>query len=159
MFLENNALYFALSLSKKDEQKQRYALLNIPSANVARFQFFGDDGAHFTILFLDDMIRQHMQLIFPGYEINACFSIKLTRDAEIDLVEDLDTDVADAVEHMIAERDLGAPTRFLFEKSMPKEMQQFLAEYFQLGKKEMINGGRYHNLKDFSGFLIPSGAA
>lgn len=157
VFLENNALYFALSLNKKDEQKQRYALLNIPSNSLSRFQLF-QDGADFTLIFLDDMIRQNMPIIFPGYEIDACYSIKLTRDAEIDLVEDLNTDVADAVENMIIERDLGVPTRFLFGKNMPKNMQQFLAAYFSLGKKEMINGGRYHNLKDFSGLPNPAGS-
>ncbi|MBE7176271.1 MAG: polyphosphate kinase 1 [Mucilaginibacter polytrichastri] len=155
-FLENNALYFILSLRKKDEQKQRYALLNIPSGSIPRFRQFSS-GAFFTLVFLDDIIREHAGLVFPGYDVERCHAVKMTRDAEIDIVEDLHTDMANAIEKMMVERDLGAPTRFLYEQNMPDDMRHFLAGYFQLGKKEMVKGGRYHNLKDLSALPNPLG--
>ncbi|MBE7179270.1 MAG: polyphosphate kinase 1, partial [Mucilaginibacter polytrichastri] len=120
-FLENNALYFVLSLTKKDEQTTRYALLNIPSDKMPRFRLF-EAGASFTIVFLDDVIRQNLSVVFPGYNVGGCYAVKITRDAEIDVVEDLATYMAESVEKMIEKRDLGAPTRFLYESSMPDEL-------------------------------------
>lgn len=154
-FLENNQLYIVVSLSPDNEpDRLQYAVVNIPSNELPRFFELPQVGGVSYIVMLDDIIRENVGWLFPGYTINGCYSIKITRDAETDMNE-LANDILDQVETMIAKRELGIPTRFLFDSSMPLALKQLLANYFSILPQEMVPGGRYHNLKDLADLPMP----
>lgn len=151
VFLENNLLYFVVSLSAEAEPDMlKYALVNIPSNQLPRFTELPDG----YIIMLDDVIRENINFLFPGYTVNGCYSIKITRDAETDMNE-LAHDVLEQVETMIAKRELGIPTRFLYDATMPLALKQLLAGYLKILPGEMVRGGRYHNLKDLMDLPMP----
>lgn len=156
VFLENNALYFILDLEAPDSPgRHTYALLNIPSLNLPRFSelpMLGDD--HY-IVFLDDVIRENLTEVFPGYTIHGAYSVKLTRDAEMSLEDEFAGDIAEKIEKQLEKRDAGHATRLLFDKDMPTEMRDFVKGYFFLRSEEMVEGGRYHNLKDLGSLPNP----
>ena len=156
VFLENNALYFIVEVEAPDAGgKHSYALLNIPSFNLSRFYelpMLGDD--HY-IVFLDDVIRENLEEVFPGYIIHGAYSVKLTRDAEMNLEDEFTGDIAEKIERQLEKRDTGHATRMLFDKEMPAEAREFVKQYFQLRDAEMVEGGRYHNLKDLGGLPNP----
>ena len=156
VFLENNALYFILDLEAPDAPgKHTYALLNIPSANLSRFTelpMLGDD--HY-IVFMDDVIRENLEEVFPGYTIHGAYSVKLTRDAEMSLEDEFAGDLAEKIEKQLEKRETGHATRLLFDKDMPPEMREFVKGYFFLRSEEMVEGGRYHNLKDLGSLPNP----
>ncbi len=156
VFLENNALYFILDLEAPDAPgKHTYALLNIPSANLSRFTelpMLGDD--HY-IVFIDDVIRENLEEVFPGYTIHGSYSVKLTRDAEMSLEDEFAGDLAEKIEKQLEKRETGHATRLLFDKDMPAEMRDFVKNYFFLRSEEMVEGGRYHNLKDLGSLPNP----
>ncbi len=156
VFLENNALYFIVQLSKPEEPgKKQYALLNIPSGNLPRFfelPMLGDD--HY-IIFLDDVLKENLREVFPAFTIDGSWAIKLTRDAEMALEDEFSGDLAEKIERQLEKRDGGHATRLLFEKTMPQEVRDFIQKYFVLAPEEMMEGGRYHNLKDFFGLPNP----
>jgi polyphosphate kinase len=52
------------------------------------------------------------------------------------------------MEKKLVKRDMGNPTRFLYENGMPLAVQNFLAHSLGLKQDEMYEGGRYHNLSD-----------
>ncbi|QHS64071.1 polyphosphate kinase 1 [Chitinophaga agri] len=155
VFLENNQLYIVVSLSEETSPDLlQYALVNIPSATLPRFmELPALDNVHY-IAMLDDVVRQHIGFLFPGYTVNGCYSIKITRDAETDMNE-LAHDILEQVETMIVKRELGIPTRFLFDAAMPLALQKLLAVYFHILPEEMVEGGRYHNLKDLVDLPMP----
>lgn len=155
VFLENNALYLAVSLSAVTApDTQEYALVNIPSAQLPRFSTLpAIDGVHHLIV-LDDVIRENLAYIFPGYQVNACHSIKITRNAETDM-DEFKGDILEQIEIFIKKRELGIPTRFLYDGVMPVLMQKLLAGYFNILPDEMVAGGRYHNLKDLAQLPMP----
>lgn len=156
VFPENNKLYFVVSLSSKEfPERIEYALLNIPSSNIPRFFEPVKNGEKNNIVFLDDIIRQNLYEIFPGYIINGCYSIKVTRDAELNVDDEFNGDIAEKIEESLSKRDLGLPTRFLYELSMPFSVKKFLQRYFNLNDNEMVEGGRYHNLKDLASLPDP----
>ncbi|MCX8019420.1 MAG: polyphosphate kinase 1 [Chitinophagaceae bacterium] len=156
VFLENNALYYIVALKKeKASGAMRYALLNIPSDALPRFVKFSDAEGKHHVIFLDDIIRQNLQEIFPGYEISGAYSVKLTRDAELNLEDEFSGDLAEKIEKHLERRDKGPATRLLFDEEMPAETRQFIKFYFSLRREEMIEGGRYHNLKDLSFLPLP----
>lgn len=156
VFLENNALYFIVDLELPDQKdKHVYALLNIPSAHLSRFSelpMLGDD--HY-IVFLDDVIRTNFEEVFPGYKIHGAYSVKLTRDAEMNLEDEFSGDIAEKIEKQLEKRDAGHATRLLFEKTMPAEVREFIQKYFDLKTEEMVEGGRYHNLRDLGSLPNP----
>ena len=156
VFLENNALYFIVDLEAPDAGgKHSYALLNIPSFNLPRFAelpMLGDD--HYLV-FLDDVIRENLEEVFPAYKIHGAYSVKLTRDAEMSVEDEFTGDIAEKIERQLEKRDAGHATRLLFDKAMPAEVREFVKQYFLLREEEMAEGGRYHNMKDLGGLPNP----
>ena len=144
----NNQLYFAISLKKNEEDLIRHAVVNIPSDKLPRFFILSpDDGMNHVVL-IDDIIRENMQVIFPGFEILGIYSFKINRDAELQLEEEYHADVLKKIERQLNKRNSGHPSRFLFEKTMPLNIQLFFTSVLDLKLDEMFGGGRYHNLTD-----------
>lgn len=159
IFLENNALYFLVELQNPNQRDPKvFAVLNIPSDHLPRFLRLPQVGEEHYILFLDDVIRMNLQEVFPGYTVIGAYSIKLTRDAEMSLEDEFTGDLAEKIEKQLSKRDLGHSTRFLYEQSMPEDALEFVHEYFSLRPEEMIEGGRYHNLRDLSSLPDPTGS-
>lgn len=145
LFLENNALYLVVCLEDGST-----GIVNVPSDHLPRFLRLSCND----ILFLDDAIRQHLDFLFPHTGIKAAYSIKVTRDAEID-VDEFSGHLLQKVEDMLVQRQMGVPTRFLYDAAMPDALRDQLAEYFRIAGIEMASGGRYHNLRDLSDLPLP----
>ena len=158
VFLENNYLYFIVHLeSLTDPGIPVYALLNIPSDQLPRFSELRKIDDQSYLLFVDDVIRENLSEIFPGYIVHDAYSVKITRDAELNIEDEFAGDIADKIEKQLTKRDVGTATRFLFDGRMPQEIRDFLLNYFSLYEDEMVEGGRYHNLKDLGSLPNPSG--
>ncbi|MES1215642.1 MAG: polyphosphate kinase 1 [Bacteroidota bacterium] len=150
-FPENNKLYIAVVLLQ--EEKEDIAILNIPSDAVPRFYHIKIHETNYTV-FIDDIIKDNLAFIFPGYEIAGSFSIKVTRDAELNLLDEYEGDLAEKIEKQISKRDFGLATRFLYQPGISSHILQQLIDVFSLTDATSIAGGNYHNLKDFSSFPV-----
>ena len=147
LFLENGQLYFALELQKQGTLQ--YAVVNIPSNQLPRFLQLPDyEGKHYLI-YLDDVIRMNLNYIFPGFEVLGCYAIKLNRDADLEIEDEFDGNLVEKIQKHLHKRQVGPPSRFLFDQNMPEALQDFLQQQFELSPDEMIVGGPYHNLNDF----------
>ncbi|MCX2574982.1 polyphosphate kinase 1 [Pedobacter sandarakinus] len=152
-FPSNNELYFLITL-KRNEAEQ-VVVLNIPSTELPRFyQVVTNDET--VVVFLDDIIRYHLDRIFPGDKVTGCFSFKITRDAEIDLKDEYSGSLSDQLEKQLSKRDLGFATRFLYAPGIPKHVLKLVRKTFNLKKANNIEGGQYHNLKDLMSFPVKS---
>jgi polyphosphate kinase len=158
VFLENNYLYFIVHLESLTELGDPvYALLNIPSDQLSRFSELQKINGNSYILFLDDVIRENLSEIFPGYKVHDAYCVKITRDAELNIEDEFAGDIAEKIEKQLTKRDIGSATRFLFDGRMPVGIREYLSKYFSLADYEMVEGGRYHNLKDLGSLPNPSG--
>jgi len=158
IFLENNYLYFIVDIEDTDiPDVHEYALLNIPSDQLPRFSELPKIEDKHYLLFLDDVIRENLAEVFPGYKIHGAYAVKLTRDAELNIEDEFSGDIADKIEKQLGKRDIGLATRFLFDGKMPAEIRDFLKQYFDIRDEEMVEGGRYHNLKDMGSLPNPTG--
>ncbi len=153
--LTDDAIYLAIYLAKKNDQKKRYALLEIPSDVLPRFIVLPekDDGKY--VIFLDDVIRFGLKdifFIFDFGEIQA-YTIKLTKDAEFELVDDISESYIDKISRSLQQRKHGNPVRFIYDRKMPAEMLKTLTKLLKFGPDDVIiPGERYHNFKDFMRF-------
>lgn len=150
-FPANNQLYFLITLERKESSK--VVVLNIPSNELPRF-YKSTQGEDTSVVFLDDIVRYHLDYIFPDDKITGCYSFKVTRDAEIDLKDEYSGSLSDQLEKQLLKRDLGLATRFLHQPGIPVNVLELLKKLFNLRKRSLVEGGQYHNLKDFMGFPV-----
>ncbi len=148
IFLENNRLYFAVTFSNEE----KLGLVNIPSGECGRFIEIEKN----TITFLDDIIRNEMQSLFPDEEITGVYEVKLSRDAELYIEDEFNGILAEKIYESLAQRTDGQPTRLLYDASMPQDIQKKIRKLLNLGKIDMMPGGKYHNFIDFFSFPDPT---
>ncbi|MEO6630561.1 MAG: polyphosphate kinase 1 [Mucilaginibacter sp.] len=151
-FPENNKLYFVVNLFR-EAKKEEIILLNIPSDELPRF-FTVKDGETTFIVFLDDIIRYNLDKVFPGAKINGCYSVKITRDAELDLMDEYPGDLSEQIDKQLKKRDFGLATRFLHQADIPLRTLQLITRRLDLQSANATAGGMYHNLKDFFGLPV-----
>ncbi|MEN0005525.1 MAG: polyphosphate kinase 1 [Bacteroidota bacterium] len=150
-FLLNKQLYFIVSLEGLDD----IAVVKIPSEEFPRFiELPADDGNHY-ITFLDDIIRFNLDRLLHHPHIGA-YAVKLSRDAELYIGDEYAGDLVAKIRASLDDRNIGLPTRFLYDSSMPEEVLARLKQLFGLTKNDAIPGARYHNFNDFFGFPNPT---
>ncbi len=150
-FLENASLYFIVAFEKEEKH---LAIVNIPSHTLPRFiELPASDSNHY-ITFLDDILRFNLEEIFKRPVANA-YAIKLSRDAEMYIEDEFSGDLLDKIKQGLEERNIGLPTRFLYDSTMPAALLVQLKHLFALSKNDLIPGARYHNFNDFFKFPNP----
>ncbi|MEO6729581.1 MAG: polyphosphate kinase 1 [Ferruginibacter sp.] len=155
-FSANNQLYQVVIL-QDDQGKEDVKIINIPSGNLPRF-FSATHGTVQYIVFLEDIIQLFLPALFPSSIIKGVYNIKITRNADLDLEDEFAGDLAEKIELKIAKRDLGSATRFLYEPGLPLRILHWLSITLQLTKANIIEGGKYHNLRDFADIPIKDAA-
>jgi polyphosphate kinase len=154
-YLQNQIIYLAIHLSKsKKPDNARYALIELPTT-VPRFIVLPQKKERHYIIMLDDIIRFALADIFSilDYDQFNAYTIKLTRDAEFDISDDITKSFYEKIAKSIKDRQKGQPVRFVYDREMPKEMLAFLRAKSKMKDDENITpGGRYHNARDFMGF-------
>jgi len=155
-FAENNTLYQAVVILKPDQVEQ-IIFVNIPTNHLPRFYTLWAGGQRYVV-FLDDIIKHHLTYLFPDAKIQGVYNVKVTRDAELLLEEEMDTDMALMMEKELAKRDLGFATRFLCAPGIPLRHVYQMVFALGLNKASVVSGGAYHNLKDLNQFPLPEPA-
>lgn len=154
--LNDKSIYLACKLSKKDKSiPQRFALVAIPVRHLPRFIILPSRRQEQYIILLEDVIRFCLPQIFSffGYDSFSAHVIKVTRDAEIDIDNDLSTSLIQKIEKGLKNRKKGKPVRFVFDKDIDVSLLTYLVKRLNLSQKEnIIPGGRIHNFKDFMNF-------
>ncbi len=153
-FLATAHIYLAVHLKPKGKPKEKseFALVKIPSDQLPRFIELPTIGARHDIIMLDDIVRHSVTWLFPGYDIKDTYSIKSTRDAELYLDDELGGDLVQKLKASLTKRNVGPPTRFVYDREMPLFLLEYLQETFNLGKYDTLPEGRYHNNFDFFRF-------
>ena len=151
-YLRDKSIYFLVVMKRKNN-KSRHALVEIPTDVVSRFLVLPTDNK-FVIL-LDDIIRYCLDDLFFNFEydqINA-YTIKMTRDAELDIEQDVTKSLVKKVAESVKRRKKGQPTRLVYDEAIPESELKYILKKINLGKEgQPIAGSRYHNFVDFIKF-------
>ena len=163
-FIRDRRLYLVIRMIKKSKRKSEgdqapefhYALMKIPYAKVPRFIELPQHEGKFYIMFIDDIIRTNLANVFPGYEIDSCYSIKISRDADIYL-EDEKGNIVESIRKKVKKRKIGALSRFMYDRAMPEDFLSFICDAFGITRDDLVVGGRYLNLQDLAKLPNPKG--
>jgi polyphosphate kinase len=155
-FLKDDYTYLAVEIIRGE--KTDYALLEIPSDKVPRFVDLPPEAPHRrkTMILIDNILRYCLDDIFRGFfdfdALNA-YSMKMTRDAEYDLVTEMESSLLELMSSSLKQRLTAKPVRFVYQRDMPDAMVESLLHKLGISSYDsVIPGGRYHNFKDFIGF-------
>ncbi|MBK0126697.1 polyphosphate kinase 1 [Pantoea sp. S61] len=155
-FLKDDYTYLAVEIIRGDDI--RYALLEIPSDKVPRFVNLPAESPRRRkpMILLDNILRYCLDEIFKGffdYDALNAYSMKMTRDAEYDLVTEMESSLLELMSSSLKQRLNAEPVRFVYQRDMPDAMVEMLRHKLSISNYDsIVPGGRYHNFKDFIGF-------
>lgn len=154
--LKDKSVYLAVTLTRaRSRAKPEYALIELPTDTLPRFILLPRSGSRTYIVMLDDVIRYNLDSIFAsfGFSRFKAHTIKLTRDAELDIDDDIFESYVRKIHKSLRQRNEGQPVRLVYDSEIPRELLQLLTKRLNLnGKDPLIAGSRYHNFKDFMKF-------
>ncbi len=160
-YLRDKSLYLAIVMSNKNNAyNQKFSLIEIPSRSVGRFIQLPSKLGTASIILLEDLIKFNLPIIFSHFKFNKfeAHIFKITKDAEIDLDQEVGMNFIDKISKGIKNRRKGKPVRFVYEKEMNAEILEFLINKLKLSRKSsIIPGGHIHNFRHFMDFpnVIP----
>jgi polyphosphate kinase len=154
--LQDASIYLTVRLRKSfNPEAEEFALIQVPSDVTGRFLSLPNDGHKCFIMLMEDVIRYCLQDIFSafGYDLFDTYTIKFTRDAELEIDNDVSKSFLELLSESVKKRKSGEAVRFVYDDSMPADLLKLLTKKLNISKKDTIRGGgRYHNFKDFMEF-------
>ena len=150
-------IYLAVRMFRKKVKKRtpEYAFLALPVNTCGRFIRLPDAGEKRYLMYLDDVIRCCLPMIFCGQELTdyEAYSFKFTRDAEMEIDNDLRNGMLQKISKGVKSRKRGEPLRVVYDSTMPKGLLKQVLSTLCLDKLDTgLAGGRYHNHKDLMKF-------
>jgi len=155
-YLRDKSFYLGVVMSMQDSAlKRKYALIEVPTRAVSRFIILPSPPNEHHIILLEDVIRFNLPDIFSyfGYNDYQSHVFKVTRDAEIDIDNDISTNLIQKIQKGLKNRRKGKPVRFVYDKEMDPALLEYLIQRLNLTKRDnLIPGGRIHNFRHFMDF-------
>lgn len=152
-------IYLAIRLLRKNDEgkikEKEYAIIDLPTGEFGRFIPLPTVDGKTCLMFLDDVIRHCLPIIFAGmnYTDYEAYTFKFTKDAEMEMDSDLRSSVLQKISKGVKSRRKGEPLRFVYDAQMPKDLLKKLTTRLNIDKDDTRTaGGRYHNFKDLIKF-------
>jgi polyphosphate kinase len=143
-FLSNLSLSLAVEARDPDTKDRRFARVKVPESlprfvPCATFDGAGDgaSGAHFEFLPLEQLIAANLDDLFPGMEILGCYPFRVTRDMDIDILEDEAHDLLSIVDREVRQRRFGACVRLEVDVGIPERIRRLLVEKLELADEDV----------------------
>lgn len=151
-YLRDKGIYLAVRLMKGDSEQ--FSIIEVPSGAMNRFIALPKYGKQY-IMYLDDVLRYNLSSIFHifNYDSIEAHTVKITRDAELTLDDDVSKSFMEKVQKGLLERREGDPVRFVYDRNISVVTLNLLVDGLGISEFDgLIAGGRYHNKKDLVRF-------
>lgn len=148
-------IFFAVELQKEGKNKPDYAVIELPVSDCGRFVRLPDNDGKSYIMYLDDVVRYCLPMIFAGmrYDSIKAYAFKFTKDAEMELDNDLRNGMLQKISKGVKSRRKGEAMRVSYDKEMPKALVKKVMNKLNLDSLDtVLAGGRYYNHKDLMSF-------
>jgi polyphosphate kinase len=141
-----NAPYLFVKLIKKG--KDHFAIVNIPSESITRF--FNLSAAPFRYVYIDDIVKENLNFVFPQYTVVGAWSFRIYRDESINIADEFAGNLVDKIRDQLQNGKDGLPIHITYDQEMPNEMLQYLMKHFKIKPAEVLANGPYQNLFDLA---------
>ncbi len=142
--LVNKSLNFIATLEGKDAFGRDINLAIVPAPRslprVIRLPDELTGGKEYHVM-LSAIIHEHIGELFPGMNVTGCHQFRLTRNADLDLADDVD-DIAKALEGELENRRFGDKVRLEVTTECPTLISDYLLNEFELHDNQLyrVNG-------------------
>ncbi|HNX80054.1 MAG TPA: polyphosphate kinase 1, partial [Prolixibacteraceae bacterium] len=144
-YLRDRAIYLAVKLSGGTTPGDiAYSLIRIPGESVPRFLVLPASGSKKFVIMLDDVIRYCFDDLFFyfNYRKFEAYTLKITRDAEIDLDDDISKSFIEKMEAGLKKRKTGRAVRLIYDREMPSDLLRFIMKKMKIEEQEnAVPGG------------------
>ena len=153
-FLRDNRLYLAVRLYLKGvpadpPNHTQYFVMKLPYSKVPRFIELPKVGKNYYLMFIEDIIKANINTIFPGYEVESSYCIKISRDADILIDDSANTsEIIEQVKTKVKKRKIGDVCRFVYDRAMPQDFLDFLVDAYHIDRRELVPGDKHLNMED-----------
>lgn len=148
-------IFLAVKMRKEGHKVGEYAIIELPVAQAGRFIRLPDKDGKNYLMYLDDVVRYCLPLIFHGmnYKHFEAYAFKFTKDAEMEIDNDLRNGMMQKISKGVKSRKRGEPLRVIYDANMPKDLLKRVMNKLNLDKLDtVLGGGKYHNHKDLMRF-------
>ncbi len=144
-YISNLSLSLAIQVMKSNGQLH-FARLKIPAILPRIVQLDGilskdnlkSNGSFSAkLIWLEDLIKNNLNELFPGLEIISAHKFRITRNADLNIQEDEADDLLSVIEENIKQRKFGSVVRLAVEKDMPELMINILTENLEISDYEI----------------------
>ena len=134
-YISNLSLNLAAMVRDPMTGVRRFARVKVPPL-LPRFVPL-PDGERFVPL--ETVIAAHLDHLFPGMELVAHHTFRLTRDADLEVEEDEAGDLLEAIQSVLRRRRRGAnPVRLEVDETMSHEVLELLRRELDLEEQEVV---------------------
>jgi polyphosphate kinase len=140
-FVSGLSLNLAITVKQPEDGGQHFARVKVPD-NFDRFvQLPGrdsDDSRVVRFLPMEELIAAFLPVLFPGLEIVEHHAFRITRNADMEVEEDRDEDLLQALERELARRRFGSPVRLEVADDMTEHMLELLLRELDVDPGDVI---------------------
>jgi len=155
---EDNSVYLSVEMSSSTKlDKTGFSLIKVPTSKFPRLITLPSEPDKKALIFLEDIIRFNLHLVFAslGYDIFRSYLIKLTRESELDIDNDVLKSFIEKISDSVKKRKKAPHIRFVYDKTISPRLLKIVLKTLGIKSSDNLKAGvRYHNLKDLMSFPI-----
>jgi polyphosphate kinase len=142
-YISGLSLNLAVSVRDPETGAPRFARVKVPN-NVPRFIPVSAAGAAATdreavFLPLEDLIAAHLTSLFPGLDVIDHHLFRVTRNADLEVEEDRDEDLLQALERELAQRRFGPAVRLEVTESIDPQILDVLVHELEISPADVVS--------------------
>ena len=144
-YISNLSLSFAI-LVKKPSGEKYFARVKVPNilprllrvdSIVKSKSKNGNANGTYKFIWIGDLIKSNLSILFPGLEVVEAYRFRITRDTDLEIQEDEADDLLQMIEENIKQRKFGSVVRLEVEKQMPEYMIETLIENLEITRDDL----------------------
>ena len=138
-YISGLSLNLAVTVTDPDAGLRRFARVKVPD-NVPRLIRVEADRENelATFLPLEELIAAHLDKLFPGMRVSEHHIFRVTRNADLEVEEDRDEDLLQAMERELARRRFGPPVRLEVTDTMSENMLELLLRELEVDQHDVV---------------------
>jgi polyphosphate kinase len=168
-YISNLSLNLAVVIKHPDTGEELFARVKVPKV-LPRFivlptnlqvidstnplQSYPERSQIWTGITLEQLIAHNLESLFPGMNIQDCYTFRVTRNADISVADDDADDLLLAIEHGLRKRRKGGSVvRVEVDSTMPKQIRRMLKEELEVTVSDIYEVSGMLGLGDLMSFL------
>lgn len=138
-YISGLSLNLAVTVRDPEGGTERFARVKVPD-NVPRLVSVDGDREHEAEIFLplEELIAAHLSDLFTGMQVTEVHAFRVTRNADLEVEEDRDEDLLQALERELAQRRFGPPVRLEVASDMSEHMMELLLRELEVHPNDVV---------------------